>query len=155
MRLLIAFILAFHSGGDHQAPPAFSLKNTAGKTVRLSNYRGKVVLVNFWATWCAPCLAEMPELVKLQREHRARGLQIIGVAHPTDKAVQVMKTIRRLKVSYPVLFGDEKTLALFEVADVLPVTVIIDRSGKVRGRIIGILTPEEFDEQIKPLLRSA
>ncbi len=155
MRLLIAFILAFQSGGDLQAPPAFSLKDTAGKTVKLSDYRGKVVLVNFWATWCAPCLAEMPELVRLRKGHRARGLQIIGVAHPTDKAIQVRKAIRRLKVSYPILFGDEKTLALFEVADVLPVTVIVDREGKVRGRIVGILTPEEFDEQIKPLLQTA
>lgn len=155
MRLLIAFILAFQSGGDLQAPPDFPLKNTAGKTVKLSDYRGKIVLVNFWATWCAPCLAEMPELIKLQKEHRARGLQIIGVAHPTDEATQVRKAIKRLKVFYPILFGDEKTLALFEIADVLPVTVIIDRDGKVRGRIVGILTPEEFDEQVKPLLQPA
>jgi thiol-disulfide isomerase/thioredoxin len=155
MRLLIAFILAFQSSGELQTLPAFSLKGAAGKTVKLSDYRGKVVLVNFWATWCAPCLAEMPELVRLQKEHRARGLQVIGVAHPTDEALQVRKVIKRLKVSYPVFFGDEKTLDLFDVADVLPVTVVVDRSGKVRGRIVGILTPEEFDEQVKPLLQSA
>jgi thiol-disulfide isomerase/thioredoxin len=130
------------------------LKNTRGRAVRLSDYRGKVVLVNFWATWCAPCLAEMPELVKLQKEYRAQGLQIIGIAHPTDEALEVKKAIKRLRVSYPVLFGDGKTLASFEVADVLPVTAVVDCEGKTRSRITGILTPEEFDEQIKPLLRA-
>lgn len=76
----------------------------------------------------------------------------VGVAHPTDQAAEVIKTKKRLRVSYPILLGDEAALSLFEVAAVLPQTIIIDRAGKVRGRILGILEPDEFEEQIKPLL---
>src|SRR5437016_12117033 len=142
MRLFLALIIFFQTATP-PPPAAFSLKDTRGRTVRLSDYRGKVVLINFWATWCAPCLAEMPELEKLQKEYQKRGLQIIGVSHPTDAAPAVIRTKRRLKVSYPLLLGDEKTLSQFEVSDVLPQTVIIDREGKVRGRILGVLEPDE------------
>ncbi len=120
--------------------------------MRLSDYKGKVVLLNFWATWCAPCLAEMPELVKLQREHRERGLRIIGVSHPTDTPAGIARTKKRLKISYQLLLGDEKTLSLFEFSDVLPQTIVIDREGKVRDRILGILELDEFKQKVKPLL---
>ena len=152
MRFLLALTI-FLQAVAPQSAPALSLKDIKGRTIRLSDYKGKVVLVNFWATWCAPCLAEMPELEKLQREYKKRGLQIVGVSHPTDKALDVIKTIKRLRVSYPILLGDEKALSLFKVSDILPVTVIIDRAGKVRGRILGILEPDEFEAQVKPLLQ--
>ncbi len=153
MRFLLALTI-FLQASAPQPAPALSLKDTKGRTIRLSDYKGKVVLVNFWATWCAPCLAEMPDLEKLQQEYGKRELQIVGVSHPTDKASEVVKAIKRLRVTYPILFGDEKTLSLFKVSDVLPVTVIIDREGKVRGRILGILEPDEFEEQVEPLLPS-
>ncbi len=151
MRFLLAIVIFFQAATPQA--PVISLKDTKGRTIRLSDYKGKVVLVNFWATWCAPCLAEMPELEKLQREYKKRGLQIVGVSHPTDKAPDVIKAIKRLRVSYPILLGDKETLSVFKVSDILPVTVIIDRDGKVRGRILGILEPDEFEEQVKPLLR--
>lgn len=151
MRFLLALTI-FLQAAAPQPTPAFSLKDTKGRAIRLSDYKGKVVLVNFWATWCAPCLAEMPELEKLQREYGKRGLQIVGVSHPTNKASEVIKAIKRLRVSYPILLGDEETLSRFKVSDVLPVTVIVDRDGKVRGRILGILEPDEFEAQVKPLL---
>lgn len=150
MRFLLAIVIFFQAATPQA--PALSLKDTKGRTVRLSDYKGKVLLVNFWATWCAPCLAEMPALEKLQREYKKKGLQIVGVSHPTDKAPDVIKVIKRLRVSYPIFFGDEKTLSLFKVSEILPVTIIIDREGKVRGQILGILEPDEFEEQIKPLL---
>ena len=94
----------------------------------------------------------MPDLEKLQREYRKSGLQIVGVSHPTDKASEVIKAIKRLRITYPILLGDEKRLSRFQVSDVLPMTIIIDRDGKVRGQILGILTPDEVEEQVKPLL---
>lgn len=132
--------------------PGFRLKDLRGRSVRLSDYKGKVVLINFWATWCAPCQAEMPELVKLQDEYRSRGLQILGVACPPERRNTMQRVARKFRLNYPVLLGTRKTIRDYEADEVLPVTIIVDRDGKVRGRILGILEPEEFKEKIAPLL---
>ena len=129
-----------------------TLKTLQGRTVRLADYRGKVVLLNFWATWCAPCRAEMPELIKWQREYAGRGLQILGVTYPPTKLTEVRRLIREMSVNYPILIGDEKTKARFDKGETLPLTVVIDREGRVREIIRGIVYPEEFEEKILPLL---
>jgi thiol-disulfide isomerase/thioredoxin len=132
--------------------PAFSLKNLSGRRVRLSDYKGKVVLINLWATWCAPCLMEMPELVKLQKQHEPRGLQIIGVTYPDEPRTTVLRMARKFKLNYPVLFGTPELLETYQIGEILPVTVIVDRDGKIRDRILGILEPEDFREKVAPLL---
>ena len=134
--------------------PAFSLKDLRGRTARLSDYKGKVVLVNLWATWCAPCIVEMPELVKLQKTHAARGLQIIGVTYPNDRRTSVRRMVRKLKLNYPVLFGTPELLDAYQIGEVLPVTVVVDRDGKIRDRILGMLEPEDFKEKVAPLLEA-
>lgn len=130
----------------------FALKDLGGRTIRPIDYRGKVVLINFWATWCVPCQAEMPELIKLQKEYQARGLQIIGITYPPFQRGHVLKVVKQLKVNYPVVFGTEEIASLYGVEDVLPVTLIIDREGRIRDSIKGIFDREEFDEKVKPLL---
>jgi thiol-disulfide isomerase/thioredoxin len=132
--------------------PAFDLKDLRGHSKRLDDYKGKVLLINFWATWCAPCLAEMPDLVKLQKEHGSRGLQIIGVTYPPQNPASVRQIARRLKLNYPVLFGSGKMAGDYNIGEVLPTTIVVDREGRVRARILGILEPEEFDEKVRPLL---
>jgi thiol-disulfide isomerase/thioredoxin len=132
--------------------PAFSLRDLRGRSVRLGDFKGKVLLINFWATWCAPCLAEMPDLVKLQKRFGPRGLQIIGVTYPPQDRASVRRMVRQLKINYPILLGSGKVAGDYNVGDVLPTTIIIDREGKVRSRILGILESEEFDEKVKPLL---
>jgi thiol-disulfide isomerase/thioredoxin len=114
--VITALLVTLAAGGfslSAQAPP-LALKNLWGRTRRLSDYRGKVVLINFWATWCPPCRAEIPELVKWQREYRDHGLQIIGVTYPPPRAAQVRQFMRRLKVNYPVALGTRETKALFK-----------------------------------------
>lgn len=133
--------------------PAFESKAINGRTVRLADFKGKVVLLNFWATWCAPCRAEMPELVKLQREYEARGLQVIGVAVPRYRRAAVRRAARRLNLNYPVLYGSRDLVAAYDAGEVLPTTVVIDREGKVRARILGILEPDEFEQSVRPLLQ--
>ncbi len=132
--------------------PQFALKDIDGRVVRLSDYRGKVVLINFWATWCPPCRAEMPDLVRLQDEHGKQGLQIIGITYPPERRTRVRRFARSLKVNYPIVLGTRQFKARFSSDETLPLTVVIDRDGKVSDIISGILLREEFDEKIKPLL---
>ena len=132
--------------------PQFTLKDVNGRTVRLSDYKGRVVLINFWATWCPPCRAEMPELVRLQREHGKEGLQIIGITYPPEQKARVRRFARSLKVNYPIILGTREFKARFSSEETLPLTVVINRDGKVSDIISGILLREEFDEKIKPLL---
>lgn len=137
---------------DSDSAPQFALKDVNGRTVRLSDYKGRVVLINFWATWCPPCRAEMPELVRLQREHGKEGLQIIGITYPPEQKARVRRFARSLKVNYPIILGTREFKARFSSEETLPLTVVIDRDGNVSDIISGILLREEFDEKIKPLL---
>ena len=150
-----AIVIAFSPRsflGQGVNAPQVDLKDLNGRTVRLSNYQGKVVLINFWATWCPPCRAEMPDLVRLQREHGKKGLQIIGITYPPEHLARVRTFARRLKVNYPIVLGTRELKARFSSDETLPLTVVIDRNGKVSDIIGGILLREEFDEKIKPLL---
>ena len=153
LTLSLALFSAQIFGQEKKAPP-LTLKSVEGKTLRLSDYRGQVVLINFWATWCPPCGAEMPDLIRLQKEYGKEGLQIIGITYPPEQLARVRRFTRALKVNYPVALGTRETRAGFSADQTLPLTVIIDREGTIRGTIAGILLPAEFDEQIKPLLRT-
>jgi thiol-disulfide isomerase/thioredoxin len=138
-----------------QLPPApdFGLKDIKGRTVRLGEYKGKVVLLNFWATWCAPCRAEMPDLVKLQKKYQSKGLQVVGMTYPDYTRAGVRAMARRLRLNYPILLGTRDLADKYGVGEVMPTTVVIDREGKIRARILGILEPDEFEQSVKPLLR--
>jgi peroxiredoxin len=140
------------AAGQGQPAPAFALKDLRGRTLRLGDYKGKVLLINFWATWCAPCLVEMPDLVKLQKEHESRGLQIVGITCPPMSQKNVQDIARKLKINYPVLRGTHAVSDAYSANDVLPTTIVVDREGKIRARILGILEPEEFERSVKPLL---
>lgn len=135
--------------------PALKLKDIQGRIFRLADYKGKVVLINFWATWCPPCRTEIPELIKWQREYRRDGLQIIGVTYPPQTLAEVRRFARKMKVNYKLALGTKATKLLFTESETLPLTVVIDRAGNVRDVIEGIIFPEEFDEKIRALLTEA
>ncbi len=141
------------NGQSVRKAPALTLKDTHQRTFHLSDYKGKVVLLNFWATWCPPCRAEMPDLIKLQREYGAHGLQVIGITYPPEDMRAVRRFIKRLRINYPIASGTKETKALFDQSETLPLTVLIDRNGNIQDRIEGILLPEEFEQKIKPLLK--
>jgi cytochrome c biogenesis protein CcmG, thiol:disulfide interchange protein DsbE len=145
--------MAHNAGSTTMAAPTFALKDLKGKTVRLEAYKGKVVLINFWATWCAPCQSEMPELVKLQRKYAAKGLQILGVTYEPEKATAVNRVARKFKINYPLLFGSEELSKQYKIEEVLPVTILVDREGKMQSQILGMIDAKDVEEKIAPLFK--
>ena len=153
--ILVALLLFARAAsfGQDSPSPELTLKDINGRVVRLSDYRGKVVLVNFWATWCPPCRAEIPDLIRLQRDYRSRGLQVIGVTYPPQKLAEVRRFVQKAQVNYPVALGIQKTKLLFTSSETLPMTIVIGKDGRIHDIIEGILLPEEFEQKIKPLLK--
>jgi peroxiredoxin len=132
--------------------PEFVLLGLDQKKVKLRGYRGKVVLLNFWATWCAPCLIEMPHFVDWQKEYAARGLQVIGISMDDDPA-PVRSLSTKLLLNYPVAMGDEKLGELYGGILGLPVTYLIDTTGKVRAEYRGETDLKAIEKQLRQLLR--
>ncbi len=132
----------------------FSLPGIDGKTHTFEEWRGKVVILNFWATWCPPCRREIPEFVKLQTEYGDRGLQFIGIA--LDREDLVKQYAAEEKLNYPQLFGQNEIFelgqALGNSMGALPFTVIVDRQGLIHRRIFGELAREEAIAIFEPLL---
>jgi peroxiredoxin len=142
-------IVASGQAGEKASPdrptpaPQFALKDFEGRVAPLKKYRGKIVVINFWATWCAPCLAEIPEFVRLQRSCRNRGLQVVGVTYPPASRAQVRRLAVKFRINYPLLFGTRRIAALYGVTDALPVTIIVGRQGRIEGRIDGVADFQE------------
>lgn len=144
--------MVHNASAEPMAAPAFALKNAQGKTVRLEDYKGKVVLINFWATWCGPCQSEMPELVKLQKKYAAKGFQILGVTYESEKPLAVNRVAKKFAINYPLLFGSEELSKQYRIEEVLPVSIIIDGEGKIQSQILGIIDSKDVEEKIAPFL---
>jgi cytochrome c biogenesis protein CcmG/thiol:disulfide interchange protein DsbE len=127
---------ATHGTGVGHAAPNFSRSDLSHRKIVLSSYRGKVVLLNFWATWCEPCLMEMPTFVEWQKQYGSGNFQVIGISMD-DATPEVITTVSRLKLNYPVLMGDEYLGTDYGGVLGLPVTFLIDRDGKIQGRFQG------------------
>jgi peroxiredoxin len=155
-----AYLVARHhqramSSGTGSRPgqfaPEFSLQDLAGRTVILANYRGKVVLLNFWATWCEPCRQEIPEFVQLQSNHR--DLQILGIS--LDDSTEPVRTFNNeFKINYPVAIGDAALATRYGGILGLPVSFIIGCDGRVSSRHIGEANIPEITGEIESLLKS-
>jgi peroxiredoxin len=133
--------------------PDFALRSMAGENLRLSELRGKVVMVNFWATWCAPCRKEMPLLNDLYKKHKQSGFVLLGV-NIDNNPKKAEKMAKKLGVSFPVLFDSKKTVSESYGVSAMPFTVIIDKSGSVKHVHKGYLPGYEkkYDKQISKLL---
>jgi peroxiredoxin len=159
--LLLGLLL--FAGDMHAAPavdtlllkkaPTFVRKDLIGHRVDLSAYHGKVVLLNFWATWCAPCQLEMPHFTAWQKQYGPHGLQILGVSMDDD-AGAARKACVKLRVNYPVLMGDERLGTLYGGILGLPVTYLIDRKGRICAMFQGETDLKEMESKIKELLDS-
>ena len=130
----------------------FKLKDLRGATVKLADFKGKVILLNFWATWCAPCKAEIPDFVELHARHAEAGLQVLGVS-ADDTVKQLKPFVDALKMNYPVLQarGNNALLDAYAIST-LPVTVIIGRDGTICRRYTAPVAKDILERQIKSLL---
>jgi peroxiredoxin len=134
--------------------PALSLRDLSGQEQSLASYKGKIVVLNFWATWCAPCRKEMPAFVAVQNEYAAWGVQVVAASADTEEtAGQVVKYVRDKKLSFPVWTGaTTEHMLSFGLGAELPGTVIIDRDGKIVARYKGMVKEEELKREIDALL---
>lgn len=164
--LVFLFLVAFASAGSgfwfynyHQLTklterPNFSLPDLKGQLHSISEWDGKIVVINFWATWCPPCIEEMPVFIKLQERYGPQGLQIVGIGIDRQDAIQHF--VRRLGINYPVLIGEQDAILLAEkfgnMQGGLPFTVVIDQKGKVTRRYLGEIVENSLEAEIVSLL---
>jgi peroxiredoxin len=133
--------------------PDFTLKDSEGKSVRLSDYRGKVVLLDFWATWCGPCEMEIPWFVDLQRKDKDRGFAVLGVSMDDDGWTSVKPFVSRLGVNYRIVMGNDETSQLYGGVDALPTTFLIDREGRIAAVHVGLADRRDIEDGVEELLR--
>ena len=141
----------FSKPEDRKMAPDFVLNDASGKPVRLSDLRGKVVLLNFWATWCAPCSLEIPWFIEFQNTHRDSGFTTLGVSLDEDGWSAVKPYIEKRKVNYPVMVGNDDVAQLYG-ANALPATFIIDKSGRIAATHFGLCSKSEYEADLQAVL---
>jgi cytochrome c biogenesis protein CcmG/thiol:disulfide interchange protein DsbE len=139
---------------ERHPAPEFALKDSNGKTVRLEDYSGKVVLLDFFATWCGPCKIEIPWFMEMERKNKDRGFAVLGVSMDDEGWDIVKPFLAELGVNYRVVIGNDATAQLYGGVDALPTTFLIDRSGKIASVHIGLASKKEFEDGIEQLLQS-
>ena len=131
--------------------PVFTLKNLDGDAIALSDYRGKVVMVNVWATWCATCLKEIPDIVKLRNAYHDKSFEVLGLVVTSPRPL-VQRTIKRFDMSYPVLVADDAALVQLGDVQLLPQTFILNTDGDIVDQFIGIRSYAFFEKIIQKYL---
>jgi thiol-disulfide isomerase/thioredoxin len=134
--------------------PDFELPSLDGKNLKLSDFRGKAVLLNFWATYCGPCKIEMPWFVELQKEYGPQGFQIVGVANDDASTEEIAKFAKEMGINYPILIGKDAVSDTYKVS-VLPTTFFVDRDGKLIAREFGLQSRSVFVDHIKKAMAPA
>lgn len=132
--------------------PEWVLKDVEGREVKAADFKGKVVVVDFWATWCPPCRKEIPEYVALQKKYAERGLVILGFSLDEAPAADVKAFGEKFQVNYPLLMADEETAEAFGGIEGLPTAFVIDREGNIRHVKLGLADAEEYEALIVSLL---
>ncbi len=138
-----------------QPAPVWKLKDVEGKVISSETFKGKVVVVDFWATWCPPCRAEIPGYIELQKKYGKDGLVIIGVSLDQKGPAVVKPFMEKFGINYQIVMGDDDISAAFGGMDAIPTTFIIDRAGIIRDRKVGAEPTEEYEKRIVALLKKA
>ncbi|MDY6954414.1 MAG: TlpA disulfide reductase family protein [Thermodesulfobacteriota bacterium] len=158
---ILALLLVCGCGGkgddEKQAPqnraPGFAVQDLRGKTLRLEDLKGKVVILNFFATWCGPCRREIGELVKLYERFRERGLEIVGVSLDMEGAAVLVPFVKHYKITYPVVIGTRKMVVDYGGISGVPTSFLIDRDGMIAEHFVGLRPAQTLEASIVELLK--
>ncbi len=137
---------------DRKTAPDFALKDADGRTVRLSDYRGKVVLLNFWATWCGPCKIEIPWFIEFEQTHKDKGFAVVGVSMDEEGWDVVRPFVAAMRVNYRTVIGTDMVAQQYGGVDALPTTFVIDREGKIAATHVGLVSKSDYENDIQALL---
>ncbi|MBL8179691.1 MAG: TlpA family protein disulfide reductase [Bryobacterales bacterium] len=137
---------------DRNKAPGFTLKDATGRSVQLADYKGKVVLLNFWATWCGPCKIEIPWFIDFEQRYKDRGFAVLGVSMDEDGWEAVKPYIETKKVNYRVVIGTDEVADLYGGVSSLPTSFLIDRQGKIASTHVGLVSKSVYQNDIEQLL---
>jgi cytochrome c biogenesis protein CcmG/thiol:disulfide interchange protein DsbE len=147
---------AVRAEAQRKRAPDFALKDASGKLVHLTDFKGKVVLVDFWATWCNPCMVEIPWFQEFQRKYKDRGFEVLGISMDDDGWKAVNPFVAKRKLNYRVVLGDDKTGDQYGGLEALPTTFVIDRNGRIASAHVGlpVAGKKDFEDAIQQLLEA-
>ncbi len=134
------------------AAPDFSLPTTDGKILKLSDYRGKIVILDFWATWCPPCRKGIPDLIDIKKRYGSKGVEIIGISVDTDTKDEVIPFMKEKGINYPVVYGNQNVYMQYGGIRAIPTTFVIDKEGKIVASYEGLVPKVTYENHIKRIL---
>ena len=137
---------------DRKSAPDFSLKDGTGATLKLSDLKGKVVLLNFWATWCGPCKVEIPWFIEFQQTYKDRDFTVVGVSMDDDGWTSVKPYVTEKKINYRVVVGNDMLAQVYGGVESLPTTFVIDRFGRIASSHVGLVSKKQYEDEIQRLL---
>ena len=147
--ILMFFVLMSNAGAygikqDSSRAPNFTLKDLKGARISLSDYKGKVLFLNYWATWCGPCRAEIPDFIEVYDEYKDKGLEILGISVDRISADKVSDFARKNKMNYPVAMATQELFQKYQPPNFIPTTLVIDGNGKIKYTKVGMMSKREI-----------
>lgn len=127
------------AGAESAAAPDFSVKDLQGADLSLAGYKGKVLVLNFWATWCSPCRKEIPDFIEAYREYKDKGLEILGLSVDETTAPALLEWTKKTGINYPIALATPEIVRDYEPGQYIPATIIVDRAGRLRYRHTGLM----------------
>ena len=141
------------AGSMPKHAPEWTLQDLDGKVVKSSDYKGKVLIVNFWATWCGPCKAEIPDLIEFQKQYAAQGVVLLGVSIDEAPAKTVKAFVNKAHINYPVVMSSPQMDKAFGGIEAVPTTIVINRQGAVVASHVGMVKKAVLEKDIQQLLK--